>query len=165
MTDAVSAEGRKDRWIPACFVLFFVGLAALEIWFVTLSTRSFTGVVTDDAYNIGLNYNAVLAQQEAERRLGWTTALAFEQGEGLKGRLTLRVHDANGQPLVADELRATAERMSRFPQIQPVQFKRQAGGEYVADLDVPLAGRWFVRIRLGRGSDTIHLIEEVHVRP
>ncbi|MDK1376802.1 MULTISPECIES: FixH family protein [unclassified Sinorhizobium] len=158
-------SGRKDLWIPGCFIFFFILLAGFEVWFVALANRSFTGVVTDNAYAIGLNYNEVLAQREAEKRLGWKTTLSFDEGEKLGGRLTLRVHDADGQLLIADEVRATAERMSRFPQIQAVQYDRQPNGDYVADLSVPLAGRWFIRARIARGGQTVHIIEEVDVRP
>lgn len=165
MTARSSVTVRKDLWIPGCFILFFICLAALEVWFVTLANRSFTGVVTDDAYAVGLNYNEALARREAERRLGWTTAIHFAQGADLGGKLTLSVRDADGQALVADEVRATAERMSRFPQIQTVAFERQATGEYLANLPVPLAGRWFVRVRIDRGGQTIHVIEAVDVRP
>jgi hypothetical protein len=35
----------------------------------------------------------------------------------------------------------------------------------VADLEVPLAGRWFVRARIERGGQSIHAIEEVDIRP
>ncbi len=60
-------QNRKDLWIPACFILFFVALAGLEAWFVLLANRTFSGEVTDNAYAVGLNYNQVLAQREAER--------------------------------------------------------------------------------------------------
>ena len=165
MSKGTAVGTRKDLWIPGCFIAFFVCLAALEIWFVTLANRSFTGLVTDEAYTIGVNYNEVLAQREAERQLGWATSFVFVQGDGLDGRLTLSIRDADGTVLLADEIRATAERMSRFPQIQTVNFERQTGGDYVADLEVPLAGRWFVRARIERGGQSIHAIEEVDIRP
>lgn len=165
MSGNAAAAGRKDLWIPGCFILFFVCLAALEVWFVTLANRSFTGVVTDEAYSIGLNEEERAAQREAARRLGWSTSLTFEQGLDLAGRLTLQVRDADGQALVADEVQATAERMTRFPQIQAVRFVRQPGGAYLADFSVPLAGRWFVRVRIARGGQSLQVIDEVHVRP
>ena len=160
-----SESPRKDLWIPGCFIAFFVCLAALEIWFVTLANKSFTGVVTDDAYSTGLNYNAMLAQREAERQLGWSASFTFAQGEGLDGQLTLSLRDGEGQHLRASELRATAERMSRFPQIQAVTFSPQAEGEYGARIEVPLAGRWFIRVRIERDGQVMHVIEEVNVRP
>lgn len=165
MRDQAAAVERRDRWIPACFVLFFVFLTGLLTWFVVLANQSFTGVVTDNAYAVGLNYNDVLAQREVEKRLGWATALTFKQGNGLDGQLTFSIRDRDGKPVVADELRATAELMTRFPQIQPVAYVRGPDGVYEANLSVPLAGRWFVRARVERDGQSIHVIDEVDVRP
>lgn len=158
-------QNRKDLWIPACFILFFVALAGLEAWFVLLANRTFSGEVTDNAYAVGLNYNQVLAQREAERKLGWSTKLTFDQQGELAGRLTLAVTDRDGAPLDGPNVRATAERMTRFPQIQTVDFLRQETGVYVADLKVPLAGRWFVRIKVERDGRSVHAIQEVDVLP
>jgi len=165
MSTPASAGDSRDRWIPACFILFFVFLAGLLTWFVVLANQSFTGVVTDNAYAVGLNYDSVLAQRRAEERLGWVTALAFDQGDGLAGRLTFTIRDRDGNPVVADKVRANAELMTRFPQIQPVEYVRRRDGAYEANLSVPLAGRWFIRARVERGGQSIHVIDEVDVRP
>ncbi len=165
MSEYAPSGDRKDRWIPACFILFFVFLTGLLSWFVVLANQSFTGVVTDNAYAVGLNYNDVLAHREAEKRLGWATALTFKQGNGLGGDLAFSIRDRDGKPVVADEVRATAELMTRFPQIQPVEYVRRPDGVYEAKLSVPLAGRWFVRARVERGGQSIHVINEVDVRP
>lgn len=161
----IATAPRKDLWIPACFVLFFVGLAGLEAWFVTLASRTFSGVVTDNAYAIGLNYNDVLAQREAEKSLGWSSDLTFEQHSELAGRLTLAVRKTDGTPLTGAVVRATAERMSRFPQIQPVDFTRAPSGDFSAVLKVPLAGRWFIRLKVQEGGQSLHVIQEVDVLP
>lgn len=165
MSGEASRTDRRDLWIPASFVIFFVFLTALLSWFVVIANRSFTGVVTEDAYAIGLNYNDVLALRETEKRLGWTTSLSFRQGDSLGGVLTFSVRDRDGGPLVADEIRATAERMTRFPQIQTVEYARRTDGVYEANLAVPLAGRWFIRARITRNGESIHVIDEVDVRP
>lgn len=164
MSERASGD-RRDRWIPACFILFFVFLTGLLSWFVVLANQSFTGVVTDNAYAVGLNYNDVLAQRDAEKRLGWATALTFKQGNGLGGDLAFSIRDRDGKPVVADEVRATAELMTRFPQIQAVEYVRRPDGVYEAKLSVPLAGRWFVRARVERDGQSIHVIDEVDVRP
>lgn len=165
MSECASSGDRRDRWIPACFILFFVFLTGLLSWFVVLANQSFTGVVTDNAYAVGLNYNDVLAQREAEKRLGWATALTFKQGNGLGGDLAFSIRDRDGKPVVADEVRATAELMTRFPQIQAVEYVLRPDGVYEAKLSVPLAGRWFVRARVERDGQSIHVIDEVDVRP
>ena len=42
---------------------------------------------------------------------------------------------------------------------------RRADGIYEANLAVPLAGRWFIRARITRNGESIHVIDEVDVRP
>lgn len=165
MNEEVLKPGNRDRWIPGCFIAFFVGLAALEVWFVTIANRTFTGVVTDNAYAVGLNYDQVLARQEAERRLGWRTRFRFVQSGEREGRLTLNVSRPDGSSLSDASVRGTAERMTRFPQILAVEFAQQADGDYVADLKVPLAGRWFVKVKVEQADHSIHVIEEVNVLP
>lgn len=165
MTKADTGAGRRDHWIPRYFILFFLALIGLEIWFVTIATSTFSGLVTDDAYVTGLNYNDTLEQRRLEQQLGWTADVQFVQQGTLQGQLIVKVLDAQGQPLAPDEIRATAERMSRHPQIQAVTFVVKPDGVATADLKVPLAGRWFVRLRIGRGSDAIHVINEIAIDP
>lgn len=163
--DATPDARRKDLWIPGCIVLFFVGLISLEVWFVSIANRTFSGLVTDNAYGVGLNYNDVLARREAEKRLGWSADLTFRQHSALAGRLTLVVTDAGGTALNHAVVRGTAELMTRFPQIQPIDFVRQPAGDYQAELRVPLAGRWFVRIKVEQNGQAVHAIEEVDILP
>lgn len=156
---------RKDLWIPAIFIGFFVCLAGVEAWFVTIAHTTFSGVVTDNAYSIGLAYDDVLARREAEKRLGWSSSLQFDRGDGLSGRLTLVAKDAQGRPLTGLAVHATAERMSRFPQILAVVFSETSPGQYSAPLDVPLAGRWFVRTKLEKDNKATLSINEVDIDP
>lgn len=156
---------RKDLWIPAIFIGFFVFLAGVEAWFVTIAHNTFSGVVTDNAYSIGLAYDDVIAQREAEKRLGWSSSLQFDRGDGLSGRLTLVATDAQGQPLTGVAVHATAERMTRFPQILAVEFSEVSPGRYTAPLEVPLAGRWFIRTKLEKDGSAILSINEVDIDP
>lgn len=158
--------GNWDHWIPRAFIVFFLGLAGLELWFVTLATRTFSGLVTDHAYATGLNDTDMIAQRQIEADLGWTADLGFMQHEGrLQGDLTLSLRSRDGNPLIPDEIRATAEKMSRHPQIQAVDFTILSEGLAKAELRVPLAGRWFVRLRIGRGQEAVHLIREIDITP
>lgn len=157
---------KRDRWIPAAFILFFVALAGLETWFVTIAHLTFSGIVTDNAYAIGLNDEAEKAARDVERQLGWSSELRFDQERSLAGRLTLAVRAADGSPLPGVTVHATAERMTRFPQILPVVFEESsAAGSYVASFTPPLAGRWFIRTTLSKDGKSIRRISHVTVDP
>lgn len=164
-TSPQPANARRDLWIPGLFIAFFVCLACLELWFVTIARTTFSGVVTDQAYDIGLNYNQVIAAREAEARLGWTFGFRFEPTGPLAGRVTLTLADKAGAPVAGAALQASSERMTRFPQMVPAFFREAAPGQYVADINVPLAGRWFVRAKATRDGDTSHVIKEIWVAP
>jgi len=50
-------ESFRDRIIPLYFVAFFVVIAIFDGIFVYLATSTHSGVVTENAYQKGLNYN------------------------------------------------------------------------------------------------------------
>jgi nitrogen fixation protein FixH len=152
-------------WIPALFVAFFIGLAGLEAWFVTIARTTFSGLVTDHAYDVGLAYNAVIATKESEARVGWSSSFRFDQSGPLGGRVNLSLVTSDGKPVAGASIHATAELMSRFPQILPVIFSETEGGNYTANVRVPLVGRWFIRVKATRNEQTIHRIDEIGIAP
>lgn len=155
-------DGRRDRWIPGLFIAFFVGLICVEIWFVTIAHTTFSGLVTDYAETTPLGGEA----ETQDGQLRWRHVLRFDDQGSLRGRLVLATRDANQQPLAGATVEASAERMSRFPQILPLNFVERAPGVFEADLDVPLGGPWFVRLKVSeRGGQSAHWIEEVEVAP
>lgn len=162
---AEASPERRDRWIPFAFVGFFLALAGLQAWFVMLAYGTFSGLVTDRPYSTGLAYDAVITAREAETALGWTAALAFAPTGALTGRLTLTVTGADHQPLADMIVRGTVERMTKFPQILPLAFAPTQPGEQTAQFSAPLAGRWFVRVRIEQGTQVLHRIFEVDVLP
>lgn len=153
-------DAKKDRWIPGLFIAFFVGLACLQIWFVALAQTTFSGLVTDYAQDTPLG-----REEETKNPAGWKHSLRLEDQESLRGRLVLAVKDADERPLDGATIEATAERMSRFPQILPLRFQERKPGVFEADLTVPLGGPWFVRLNVSDGDTTASWIEEVEVAP
>jgi len=144
MSDAEALKQRRakdNKRIPLYFVAFFVVLALLDGLFIYLATSTHTGVVTQQAYEQGLNYNRTVAQAEAAEALGWkiTTDLKGEQF-----RATLR--DAKGQPIedaivTATWFRPTQEGHDFTTPLAPV-----GEGVYAAEVTTPILGLWEVRV-------------------
>ncbi len=154
------SDAKKDRWIPGLFIAFFVGLACLQIWFVTLAQTTFSGLVTDYAQDTPLGREA-----ETKNPGGWKHSIRLEDQDSLRGRLVLVVRNTDERPLAGATVQASAERMSRFPQILPVRFQEREPGVFEADLTVPLGGAWFVRLDVAAGGTIASWIEEVEVAP
>ncbi|UOK72444.1 FixH family protein [Ancylobacter polymorphus] len=151
-----SPRPRRDLWIPAGFVLFFVALAGLQLWFVLLANRSFSGLVTDPKPAAG---------RYAAQAPDWTARLAFVPSEALAGTLAMEIAGANGAPLTPERLVATAERATRFPQLLPIVLHEVAPGRFEAPLRLPLAGDWAIRLTLTQAGATSERIETLEVAP
>lgn len=152
-----SPSPRRDLWIPAGFVLFFVALAGLQLWFVLLANRSFSGLVTDPKPASGVH--------AAAHAPDWTARLAFVPSEALAGTLAVEIAAANGAPLTPDRLIATAERATRFPQLLPIALREVGPGRFEAPLRLPLAGDWAIRLILTQAGATSERIETLEVAP
>lgn len=82
MSKAQTASGRKDGWwYPYIFVAGFAVVVTANLIMMYFATSSFTGLETKSAYERGNAYNAQIAAQEAQDRLGWTVDFATESAQ------------------------------------------------------------------------------------
>ena len=65
-----SDMAKRDRIIPLYFVAFFVFIAIMDGIFVYLATTTHSGVVTENAYQKGLNYNQYITAYDQQEMLG-----------------------------------------------------------------------------------------------
>lgn len=158
MKHANAPAGRRDRWIPAAFILFFVGLAAIEAWFVVLAEGSFSGLVIE---------RPALATDMAQTAAGTglRPIVSFDQTDRLAGRLTIRITEDNGDRVPVEGLHITAERLTRFPQRLPVGVVETSAGLYTADIRLPLAGEWTIRSALSAKGETVEHFDSIEVSP
>ena len=104
--EILSAEDvRFNKLIPRLFVVFFMVIVAVNGVFLFFAQTTHTGVVRDDAYQVGLDYNEVISKADAIERLGWQAALSVE-GDVLNIELT----DQNGDPITGANVKAALKR-------------------------------------------------------
>lgn len=133
---------KSDRFIPWYFVGFFALLFMFDGVFVYLATSTHTGVVTEQAYQKGIDYNETIAAADARDALGWQSEITYSTD----GQLNFSVQDAadgiiSGAKVVAEMTRPTHNGVD-FD--QPLQ--ETAPGVYQAPIKFPLDGVWDVRI-------------------
>ena len=136
-----STMDKRDKWIPWYFVAFFVGLAIMDGIFVYLATSTFTGVVTDQAYERGLKYNETVAAAEAQAELGWVGSAALEGNETFSFTLSDGANALVGADVVAEFTRPTQSGVDFQVPLMGLQ-----NGTYSAQVDFPLEGIWDVRV-------------------
>lgn len=172
MTKARTATARKDGWwYPYIFVAGFAVVVTANLIMMYFATSTFTGLETKSAYERGNSYNALIAEQEAQDRLGWTVELTADgrlsDQPGAPERPTvfaLRMVDAQGAPIDGATVEAEIRRPTVAGHDTALRLMPVGPGTYRAETALPMAGQWDVQLLAKRGDDTYRLRQRVVVR-
>lgn len=132
---------KRDRLIPYYFVIAFAIVFMVNGIFVYLAVTSFSGVVSENAYVKGLNYDDVIGAVHEQKKLGWSMDLAYEGGAfvaNFRGR--------DGQPLQGVHIIATISRPVGERHQQQFTLAEVGAGRYSHGITLPLKGQWDVLI-------------------
>ena len=133
----------RDRIIPWYFVMAFMVVFAVNGVFVYMATSTHSGVVSEHAYEQGLEYDSLRATAAQQTALGWQADLQLQLG-----KIVLQLIDADGKPLED----AAAQVLARWPvkQGQDVTLilTPQGGGAYTASRPLPRKGQWDVTVNI-----------------
>ena len=140
VTTATSRKGQITGWhVLIGVVAFFALIIAVDVVFMVLAYRTFSGQVASNPYEAGLAFNKTLAQREREAALGWAASVETESA----GAVVVRVRDRAGQPL--DRLSVTGSLARPATEVgkQVLDFKPLGDGRYRAT--AKLDGAWDLR--------------------
>jgi nitrogen fixation protein FixH len=136
-----STPRKSDKWIPWYFVAFFVVIAILDGIFVTIAASTHTGVITEKAYQKGLDYNQVVAASESQDKLGWTGNIHLSQNT-----INFEIKDSQNMPLKGAKVTAYFTRTTQAGYDFSIPLEANAEGIYNQHINFPLKGLWDVRI-------------------
>ena len=142
-----------DRFIPWIFVLGFVVVIAVNGGLIYAALGSFSGLVSDHAYEQGRLFNAALKARATQEALGWRVALSVEPAVDGAARVLVEAHDRAGQPLSGAAVGVTLLRPVQPGHDHDVVLNERGSGRYAGTVAVDLAGQWDARIEIVRGAD------------
>ena len=79
--------------------------------------------------------------------------------------MAARLADAGGAPLRADRVEARFVRPTNAGHDFALDLTRRGAGAYGAEVEMPVAGQWDVRLLVVRAADSFQLRERVFVAP
>ena len=139
---STARKGQITGWhVLVGVVAFFALIIAVDVVFMVLAYRTFSGQVASNPYEAGLAFNKTLAQREREAALGWSAAVQSEGG----GAVVVRVAGSRGasaRSALVDGIAGTSGDRGR-----------QAGSRLQAAGRWPLSGRGAAGRRLGPACD------------
>jgi nitrogen fixation protein FixH len=142
----------KKSKIIYFFFAFFAIVLAVNIFYIYISKKTWRGVVTDDPYHKGLNYNDTLKEVAKQKVLGWTVKINFKSGGTKQGILMITVQDKNLLYMNDAKIYATFKRPAQegLDFVLPVPFE---DGIYKAQVNFPLEGQWDGEVVVRKDQD------------
>ncbi|MFI5315602.1 MAG: FixH family protein [Myxococcota bacterium] len=142
----MAASHDSLRWPLGLALTLAAGLAA-SLAFLWIALQQPPDVLPENSWNAGVEYNAAARAQASASARGWELELRAERdSQGV--RVELRPRSA-GDPLptpIAVSLRRERPGRTDFDADIALQ---PAGDRWIADVPLPLAGRWILLARAG----------------
>lgn len=126
-------DRKKDKYILFAFLAFFGVVFTVDAIFIYTAITTQTGIVTEKAYEHGLNYNKTLL--EAKSQLNLNDKVSFNNGV-LKWDL-----DINNADVTARIIRPIQDGHDFN-----IVLNHKGNGIYEATLDLPFKGLWEVKL-------------------
>lgn len=151
------------------FVIFWIAILitvlAVNFFMVSMAIVTNPGLVNDNPYKHGANYEQIIEARKAQALLGWQLSMPLpEVKEGQVTPIVLRVVDVQGKPIVAERVEMYAYRPSDIKDDFVTTFTPTAQlGEYSADLRAMKKGRWDWIAEVQRGKDKSSIAGELFV--
>ena len=124
------------RHVLAMIVAFFLVIFAVNGVFVYVSLNSHPGVISEDAYRKGLDYNRTLERADRQNARGWQTAVTLDGGI-----VVVSLKDRKGTPLTGLDVRGQARRPVHDRSDTALVLRETAPGRYSAATGLT-SGRW-----------------------
>jgi nitrogen fixation protein FixH len=136
-----SSQGITGRHVLVMLLTFFGIIFAVNGVFIYSALSTYSGVVAQEPYRRGLQYNARIAAAAKQDELGWRedTRLAGQD-------LTLFLHDAKQAPVAGLDVSGVIGRPSTDRHDIPVALREVQPGQYVAQFDTLDAGAWIITL-------------------
>lgn len=147
----------KGKHVLTCFVLFFGTILTLNVIFAYTAINTQTGLVTDKAYEKGLNYNKVIDAAQAQPHI--TDKLKYEHD-----RLTWHITDEAGQPITNAQVKAVIRRAVQDGYDFEITLPHLQNGTYGNNLNLPLRGIWNVTLSAAWNNQSYHITHDIMAR-
>lgn len=152
------------RWVPWAIAVGLGVVVAVNGALAYFAISSSTGLVTEDAFDVGNNYNRVLAAGAAQDALGWRSDVSFVPVGPARGEITARFTDRNGKPVTGLAVTARLVRPVEPLPETALALSETAAGNYAAAALLARPGQWEVRLAARRGAELFELAQRIIVR-
>lgn len=143
MTVSKAPRQITGRMVLIGFILFFGTIIAVNGVLMYFALNTWPGLVTEDAYIKGVNYNDTIAASESQRLLAWEVGVALDSDK----KLRISIIDNNTAPVLGLKVEAALTRPLGDHKIVILTMLENQSGAYEGKFAAPIPGRWKVDIK------------------
>ena len=149
-TGARRLTGWHVLWILIGGFAIVFAVNGVMAWY---AIETFPGLVSNDAYREGLEYNRTLDAMAEQEKLGWRVDVELA-GAGTKRAVTARFRDRDGHPISGLTVNATMVWPVVSGNDRRAALDETAPGDYRAAIALPSLGNWRLDVEAVRRDGT-----------
>ncbi|MDH3974297.1 MAG: FixH family protein [Deltaproteobacteria bacterium] len=155
----------KSPWVLGWIAMVIVIITA-NMTMVVIASKTSSGLVVEDYYEKGKNYQKSIEKLAREKALGWKASLVVPGNAAVNSLSTfvLNAKDSTGAPLLAEEVTIHAFRPSDAEADFQIPMTSEGGGDYSGKITFLLPGHWDIVVSLKRGNDEFEVVERIFVK-
>lgn len=150
---------RRGRPVPFIIVGFYLSFMLMFFAFVYIAIRNPPSESTSEAYQKGLQYNQILAENERGNALGWKVEANFSDGV-----LNYSLVDSHGDPIRDAAVKAWFVHPSDSKRDKTFDLKVSDNGYYTVKTDGVGVAHWQIHITAAKGDNQIQTEIEAEVK-
>ncbi len=151
-------EKIKPSKIPYFFVCFFTIFIIVDIAYIIVANSTWRGVISEDAYDKGIDHNQILHLQNLQKKIGWKFAIKLENLGNKKAILKVKIIDKEQKNLTSLQVEVKLSRPIQAGLDFTKKLAIDEEGWYQAKIELPNRGQWQFEVI---ASDNKNLMQEV----
>ncbi len=158
-----NSSALKNPWVIGWVGMILIVLTA-NVVMMTIAYKTSPGLVTEDYYDRGKNYDKTVAKRAAETALNWKTELLVPDDIRVNSpaRYQVLAEDDKGRPLSAEKVSLFAFRPSDANADFSVTMKEdESGNRYSGSVSFPLPGVWDIIVSIRRGTEQFEISRRI----
>jgi len=139
------------RHVLYALIGFFGVIFMVNGYFLYSALSTHTGLISNEPYRKGVEYNKTLAAEEQQAKLGWTDAV-----EALPNApITFSLRDRAGAPVTDLKLAGFIGRPATAQHDVKLAFREVEPGRYVADVGKLESGNWMLNVEASAAGEGV----------
>ena len=143
--------------------LLFLVVFVVNGTYVYYALHSFSGLVTDKAYDEGVAFNDTIRAQQQQDALGWRGEVAVDLHAGQPGSVRFTLQDKSGQPIPGAKVSGQLFRPVQAGLDQTLTLDEIQPGVYQGQATVPQPGQWDLRLEAHAAAGLFRLARRLHI--